>query len=73
MDIKSKIEEIVSKVKSDKGFASKFKEDPVGAIKSILGVDLPDDKIKQIVDGVKAKLSADKAGGIFGAAKKLFK
>ena len=31
MDIKGKIEEIVEKVKSDKGFAAKFKDDPIKA------------------------------------------
>ena len=59
-DIKKKIEEIVAKIKNDKGFASKFKSDPIKAVESVLGVDLPDDKIKSIVDGVKAKLTGDK-------------
>ncbi|MDD4772047.1 MAG: hypothetical protein PHZ09_00385 [Eubacteriales bacterium] len=72
MDIKEKIEEIVEKVKSDKDFASNFKKDPVKAVESVLGIDLPDDKIKALVDGVKAKLTADKAGGIFDSIKKKF-
>lgn len=72
MDIKKKIDEIVSKVKSDKGFAAKFKSDPVKAIESLLGVDLPDEQVKKLVDGVKAKLSLDKAGGLLGKIKKLF-
>ncbi|MBP5684192.1 MAG: hypothetical protein J6X02_02925 [Bacilli bacterium] len=59
-DIKKKIEEIVKKVKNDKDFASKFKKDPIKAVESILGVDLPDDKIKSIIDGVKAKITSDK-------------
>jgi hypothetical protein len=46
MNIKDKIEEIVDKVKSDKDFGSKFKEDPIKAVESVLGVDLPDDQIK---------------------------
>ena len=59
-DIKKKIEEIVAKIKNDEGFASNFKANPVKAVESVLGVDLPDDKIKSIVDGVKAKLTGDK-------------
>ena len=59
-DIKKKIEEIVKKIKSDKNFASSFKKNPVKAVESVLGVDLPDDKINSIVDGVKAKLTSDK-------------
>ena len=62
MDIKKKIEEIVNKVKNDKDFANKFQKDPVKAVESILGVDLPDDQINNIIDGVKAKITSDKAG-----------
>ena len=58
-DIKKKIEEIVNKVKNDEGFASNFKANPVKAVESVLGVDLPDDKINSIVDGVKAKITTD--------------
>ena len=72
MDIKAKIEEIVNKVKNDKELGAKFKEDPVKAIESVLGVDLPDDQIKPLVDGVKAKLSADSAGDVLGSIKKMF-
>ena len=72
MDIKAKIEEIVEKVKSDKDFASKFKDDPVKAVESILGMDLPDDQINSLIDSVKAKLAADDAGGLLGKVKKLF-
>ena len=55
MDIKYKIEEIIDKVKSDKDFAYKFSSDPVKALESVLGIDLPDDQIKALIDGVKAK------------------
>lgn len=72
MDIKEKIQEIVDKVKSDKTFASKFSADPVKAIESVLGVDLPDDQIKSLIEGVKAKVSLDKTGDLFGKIKKLF-
>ncbi len=70
MDIKAKIEELVSKVKNDKDFAEKFKKEPVKAVESIIGVDLPDDQINKVIDGAKAKISldsiGDKLGGIFG-------
>ena len=72
MDIKAKIEEIIAKVKGDSGFAAKFSSDPVKAVESVIGVDLPDGQIKSIIDGVKAKLSLDQAGGILGNVKKLF-
>lgn len=70
MDIKAKIEEVVSKVKSDPGFAAEFKTSPVKAVEKVLGVDLPDDAVNKIIDGVKAKISVDsvkgKLGGILG-------
>ena len=70
MDIKAKINELVDKIKSDEGLRNKFMSDPVKAIEELLGVDLPDDQIKQIADGVKAKISldslGDKLGGLFG-------
>ena len=63
LDIKAKIEELVNKVKNDKDFAAKFKQDPVKAVEGVIGVDLPDDQINKIVDGVKAKIAADGIGG----------
>ena len=72
MDIKSKIEEIVSKVKNDQNFAAKFKGNPIQAVESIIGMDLPDDQIKSVVNGVKAKISVDKAGDVLGSVKNIF-
>ncbi len=70
MDIKEKIEELVDKVKNDKDFAKEFKENPIKAVEGVIGVDLPDDKLESIVDGVKANVSfddiKDKIGGLFG-------
>lgn len=73
MDIKAKIDEIVNKVKSDPGFAEEFKTNPVKAVEKVLGIDLPDDVINNIIDGVKSKVSFDgiasKIGGLFGGNK----
>ncbi|MBQ9858775.1 MAG: hypothetical protein IJO77_07230 [Oscillospiraceae bacterium] len=72
MDIKAEINKIVDRIKNDDELLEKFKKDPVKAVESILGVDLPDDIIEKVVDGVKAKISLDKAGDILGGLKKLF-
>jgi len=72
MDIKEKIEEIVSKIKSNKEFAAQFASDPVKAIESIVGIDLPDDQIKALINGVKGKINIDKASGVIDSFKKLF-
>lgn len=73
MDIKAKIDEIVNKVKNDKDFAEKFQKEPIKAVEDVLGVDLPDDQIQKVIDGVKAKVNlggiADKIGGLFGGLK----
>ncbi len=73
MDIKAKIDEVVNKVKNDKDFAAKFQKEPIKAVEEVLGVDLPDDQIKGVIEGVKAKVNlggiADKIGGLFGGNK----
>lgn len=73
MDIKAKIDEVVNKVKSDSNFAEKFKNEPVKAVEEVIGVDLPDDMVNKVIDGVKAKINVggvmDKIGGLFGGKK----
>lgn len=69
-DIKAKIDEVVNKVKNDKGFADKFQKEPIKAVEEVVGIDLPDDQIKSVIEGVKAKINlgdiGDKIGGLFG-------
>lgn len=72
-EIKEKIDQIVKKVTNDTDFANKFKENPVKAVEDVLGVDLPDDVINNIIDGVKAKITADTAKGIFSKITEMFK
>ena len=73
MDIKAKIDEVVQKVQSDPTIAEEFKTNPVGAVEKILGVDLPDDVINNVITGVKAKIGATNIagalGGLFGGNK----
>ena len=72
MDIKEKISEVVEKITSDKALMAKFKDDPIKAVESILGIDLPDDLMEKIVDGVKGKITLDKAKDALEGLKKLF-
>lgn len=69
--LKEKIEAIVEKIKKDPDFAKKFQEEPVKAMEEILGVDLPDDKINELIDAVKLKLNLDE-NELFGKIKGLF-
>lgn len=72
MDIKAQITTAVEKIAKDQKLQEQFKKDPVKAVEQVLGVDLPDDILNQIVDGVKAKISLDKAAGVADSLKKLF-
>ncbi|MEG0838429.1 MAG: hypothetical protein RSC64_05000 [Hydrogenoanaerobacterium sp.] len=65
--------EIKDKIKNDKTLAEDFKKDPVKTVKGLLGVDLPDEAVKGIIEGVKAKINLDSAEGIFGSIKNMFK
>ena len=70
MDIKEKIEELVDKIKGDKNLMKKFQDDPISTVEGLIGVDIPNDKVEAIVDGIKAKINldkiGDKLGGLFG-------
>ena len=47
-------------------------KDPVKALEQILNVDLPDDMINPVIDGIKAKIAIDKVDDAVGLLKKLF-
>ena len=66
MDIKAKIEEIVQKLKKDESLMKSFKQDPIKTVEGLLGIDLPDDQLKPLVEGVKAKLNLDNLSGVVG-------
>jgi uncharacterized protein YpuA (DUF1002 family) len=70
MDIKEQITTAVEKITKDDKLQEQFKKEPVKTVEQVLGVDLPDDTVNKIVDGVKAKISVDKAGDLLGALKK---
>ncbi len=72
MDIKEKISEVVEKLTSDKDLKEKFEKQPVKVIEELLGVDLPDEMVEKVIDGVKAKLTVDSVSDIAGKLKDLF-
>ena len=69
--VKDKAEELITKIATDKKFAAKFKKDPVKAVESVIGIDLPDEKINAIIDMVKAKVTVDTATNLLGKFKTL--
>ena len=76
MDIKAQITKITDTLAKDKNLYELFQKEPVKALEKITGLDLPDEIVQQVIDGVKAKLTADTlknaAEGALGAFKKLF-
>ena len=49
---------------------AEFQKDPVSVVEKLLGVDLPNEQLNQLVEGIKAKINLDqlgsKLGGLFG-------
>lgn len=72
MDIKEKINDIIEAIKKNPSIKEDFEKDPVKVIEKVIGVDLPDEMVEKVVDGVKAKLTVDSLSDVAGALKKLF-
>ena len=72
IDIKAKINEIVEKLKNDDDLLEQFNKNPAKLIEEYVGIDLPDDQVNQLVEGIKAKLKLDKIGGALGGLGGLF-
>ena len=58
-EIKDKIEDLAEKIMDDKTLMSKFQKDPVAVVEKLIGVDLPNDQLNKLVDGVKAKMKLE--------------
>ena len=72
MGFVEQIKDTIEKITKDESLMKDFKNDPIKAVEKVIGKDLPDDAVEKIVDGVKAKISADKVGDALGSLKKLF-
>lgn len=66
MDIKKTITDAMDKIKNDPNMSKKFQEDPISTVEGLLGVDVPNDQVEKIVEGIQAKLNMDKLGGALG-------
>ena len=71
-EIRDLIKKLADKVQSDDEIKELFKKEPVKAVEKILGVDLPDDVVKKIIDGVKASITIEDDKDLLGSLKKLF-
>ena len=73
MDIKAKVEELVSEIQKNPKLLSQFKENPVPVIEKLVGMDLPDDQIMKLAELVKARIDLDKAGDLLKGLGSLFR
>ena len=77
MDIQKIIEEVVSKLNLDPKLLASFAADPVKTLEKTFNIDLPDDQINQIIDGIKSRIDFSKidlgqAAGMLGKLKGIF-
>lgn len=73
MDIKEQISKVVEEISRNPNIKEQFEKEPVKVIEKLIGVDLPDDIIMKVIDGVKAKLTMDDVSKVAGALKGVFK
>ncbi|MCI9536149.1 MAG: hypothetical protein HFG53_15350 [Lachnospiraceae bacterium] len=59
MDIKGQINNLMEEISKNPNIKEQFEKEPVKVIENVIGIDLPDDVIMKIIDGVKAKLTID--------------
>ena len=72
MDIKEQIEKLAESVLKDEKIKDIFTKDPIKAVEKVLGVDLPDEIVEKIINGVKAKITVDQISDAASFLKKLF-
>jgi len=73
MEIKEQISKIVEEVSKNPKIKEQFEKEPVKVIEKVIGIDMPDDVVTKIIDGVKAKLTVDSASKAIDTLKGMFK
>ena len=59
MNIEEQLAAEVEKITKNKDLREKFMQDPIKTVEQALGKAMPDEELKKIVDGVKAKLQEE--------------
>lgn len=77
MDIQKIIGDVVAKLTGNPELIKSFLANPVETLEKTFGIDLPDDQINQVIEGVKSKIDLSKidlgeAAGLLGKLKGLF-
>ena len=77
MDIQKIISDVVAKLTSNPDLIKSFLANPVEMLEKTFGIDLPDDQINQVIEGVKSKIDlgnidVKEAAGLLGKLKGIF-
>ncbi len=76
MDIQKIIADVVAKLTANPDLIKSFLDNPVKLLEKTFGIDLPDDQINQVIEGVKSKIDlgggVQQAAGLLGKLKGLF-
>ena len=77
MDIQKIISDVVAKLTGNPDLIKSFLANPVQLLEKTFGIDLPDDQINQVIEGVKGKIDLSKidvkeTAGLLGKVKDLF-
>ena len=77
MDIQKIISDVVAKLAGNPDLIKSFLGNPVELLEKTFGIDLPDEQINQVIEGVKAKLDLGNvdlkdAVGLLGKIKGIF-
>ncbi|MDO4276911.1 MAG: hypothetical protein Q4D16_24895 [Eubacteriales bacterium] len=68
MNLKEMIEKVEEKLKNDDAFKASLVKEPVKTLENLLGIDIPEDTLKDIMDAVKDKLEGNTVSGIIKEA-----
>ena len=72
MDIQKIISDVVAKLMKNPDLVKSFMSNPVQLLEKTFGIDLPDDQINQVIEGVKSQLgdvNVSEAVGLLGKLK----
>ena len=72
MDIQKIISEAVKALSENEDLLRAFNQNPAKTLETMLGIDLPDDKVNAVVAGIKAKLGLDDMLEMAGKLKGFF-
>ena len=73
LDVLEIVEKAAKKLLKDEKLQEQFKKEPVKALEKLLDIDLPNELLEPVVEGIKAKLVADKVEDTLADASKLLK